>query len=179
MGVRVVLHQEANCCTNLFLYQHAYMHSISRSPLFFFFFRSESESRWRGDSKHFPNPCFTSLLSALLHPKAPFFSPQRQKLGSLFPRRRYWAVSQINCQCPGHFTGSSNYILGRLLARAPRSCGAAIVIEASLGYRWIVRERRAKASQSSLASVERLYSSSPSSRGQGVLSWSSMRLAVC
>lgn len=107
--------------------------------------------------------------------------PQQQKLLALFPRRRYWAVSQINCQSPGHFTASSNYILGRLLAQAgARSCGAAIVIEASLGYRWMVRQRRAKASQSSLAApLERLYSSSPSSRGQGVLSWSSMRLAAC
>lgn len=143
-----------------------------------FFLSLESQSWWRGDSKHFPNPCSTSLLSALLHPKACFL-PQRQKLWGLFPRWRYWAVSQINCQCPGLFMGSSNYILGPTAGAGPRSCGAAIVIEASLGYRWIVRERRAKASQSSLASVERLYSSSPGSRGQGVLSWSSMRLAVC
>lgn len=58
----------------------------------------------------------------------------------------------------------------------PRSCGAAIVIEASLGKSGS-SEAWAKASQSLLASMERLYSSSRS-RGQAVLSGFSMRLIV-
>lgn len=68
--VRVILHQEATCCTNP-LCTNMLICIQSVGCLFFFCF--ESQSRRRGDSKHFPNPCSTSLLSAFLHPNARFF----------------------------------------------------------------------------------------------------------
>lgn len=109
------------------------LYAFNQPATFFFsfFFCFESQSRWRGESKHFSK----SLLHfSAFRPPSPksllplfFFRLSGKSLGrgggGLFPRRRYWTVSQINCQCPGHFTGSSNYILGRLLARAHVAVG--------------------------------------------------------
>lgn len=75
-------------------------------------------------------------LSALVHPNPIATFASVAKFG-LFPWWRYWTVSQINCQCPGHFMVP--LIIFCAAGVGPRSCGAAIVIEASLGYRWIVR----------------------------------------
>lgn len=88
---------------------------------------------------HLPNPCSTSPAfhfppSLTQTPLLLFASVA--KFG-LFPWWRYWTVSQINCQCPGHFMVP--LIIFCAAGVGPRSCGAAIVIEASLGYRWIVR----------------------------------------
>lgn len=104
----------------------------------FFIFCSQPEASGAGGGTFSKSLLhFSSIsLSALVHPNPIATFASVAKFG-LFPWWRYWTVSQINCQCPGHFMVP--LIIFCAAGVGPRSCGAAIVIEASLGYRWIVR----------------------------------------
>lgn len=109
---------------------------------------------------------FRALLSTFFHPKPPPFS--------LSGKLRFISlVGILDCQSDQlsvsrALHGSSNYIPVQL-ARAPRSCGAAIVIEASLGYRWI--ERSVGQSLAVIARVGGEALLQQSEQGPGCLIW--------
>lgn len=124
--------------------------------------------KWVQEGKHFPNPLFCSLelcFPPSFTPNPPFSLSGKLRFISL--------VGILDCQSDQlsvsrALHGSSNYIPVQL-ARAPRSCGAAIVIEASLGYRWI--ERSVGQSLAVIARVGGEALLQQSEQGPGCLIW--------